>query len=150
MDQAVHLGITGIKEVAFEIDETIELPGATEVGINFEQSLNPNMEQSTVELILTVRLFKKSEPEKNFLRIKTSNIFFVQELKNFATETVDEYNFPDILLATILGLSISHTRALLAKCTLGTKFDGFFIPIVNPGEVAKQLFLTSINNTIEQ
>jgi len=140
MEQELHIAIAGIKELAFEIDETIEIPSIEKIGINFEQSMNPILEESKLELLLTFRFYSLGEENNDFLKIKTSNIFMVQELKSFVTETKDTYNFPDLLLITILGLSISHTRALLAKCTQGTKFDGFFIPIVNPTELAKQLF----------
>lgn len=144
--QNVHLKIVGIKQVAFEIDESIESLDTTMIGINFEQAMNINIKESKMELILTFRFFIQGKPEKDFLKIKTSNSFFIQELKSFLTDKENIYNFPDTLLATVLGLSISHTLALLAQCTQGTKFDGFYIPMFNPNELAKNYLQIILNN----
>jgi len=47
------------------------------------------------------------------------------------------------MLITIVGLSISHTRALMAQKALGTKFSEVYIPIVNPTQITKDLFSKS-------
>lgn len=39
----------------------------------------------------------------------------------------------------LLSLSVSHTRALLAKNASGTKFSEFYLPIINPSDLYKQL-----------
>jgi len=136
----IHIAIAGIKELAFQIDDTDELPDMRHIGINFEQSMNVLLQESKIEFNLSIRVFAQEESEKNLISIKTMNSFFIKELIDFSTETENMFNLPDILLITILGLSISHTRALLATRTQGTKFDAFYIPIVNPTDLASKLF----------
>jgi hypothetical protein len=75
-----------------------------------------------------------------FMKMKTSNVFLILELADFYMSETDQFNIPDNVLVTLLSLSISHTRALLAKNAIGTKFAELYIPIVNPSEVLKQLF----------
>jgi hypothetical protein len=74
------------------------------------------------------------------MKIKTSNVFLFSELPNFHKSDSNEFNIPDNVLVTFLSLSISHSRALLAKNALGTKFADLYIPIVNPTEIFNQLF----------
>jgi len=139
-ESEIHIAIAGIKELAFQIDEADVLPDMRHIGINFEQGMNVLVEEHKIEFNLTVRVFAQEETEKNLISIRTLNTFYVKELKDFATDTENLFNFPDVLLITILGLSISHTRALLATRTQGTRFDSFYIPIVNPTDLANKLF----------
>ncbi|MBC7411892.1 MAG: hypothetical protein H7331_05495 [Bacteroidia bacterium] len=52
----------------------------------------------------------------------------------------DDVRLPDSIIITLLSLSISHTRALLYNRTLGTKYENYIIPIVNPTELAHKLY----------
>lgn len=139
MEEKFNLGIKKIKDIEFFIDESVELPEPANLGINFELTTNINIQETTIELILQVN-FKNSLNEKVLMRIKTINTFLIPELNGFNQPSDAQFTLPDILLVTILSLAVSHTRALLAKNTTGTRFADIYIPIVNPTELAKQLF----------
>jgi hypothetical protein len=139
MEEKFNLGIKKIKDIGFFIDETVGLPEPANLGIGFELTTNVNLHDATIDLILQV-IFKDNPNDKELMRIKTINSFFIPEITSFKQESAEQFKLPDILLVTILGLSVSHTRALLAKNTTGTRFADIYIPIVNPTELAKQLF----------
>ncbi len=44
------------------------------------------------------------------------------------------------MIITLVGLSVSHTRALFLKRLSGTALQENILPILNPAEMAKQFF----------
>jgi hypothetical protein len=135
----VNIAIKKIKEIEFIINEGVELANPNVANIGFEVTTNINLNDTMVEILLTAT-FSDMAQGNVFMKIKTSNVFLVLELAQFHSPENNAFNIPDNVLVTLLSLSISHTRALLAKNALGTKFADIYIPIVNPSEVLKQLY----------
>ncbi len=143
----VNIGITKIKEIEFFVNENMELSGLVNPLITFELQTNINMADSNIELLLTAK-FNIPGDEKDFLRIKTSNVFSIPSLSEFLDADKQLFNLPENVMITLLSLSVTHTRALLAKNASGTKFADLYLPIINPTVIYKQLFgsVTSLNN----
>ncbi len=137
--QQVNIAVKKIKEIEFFVAEEVAITTTDLFKFGFELTTNFNLSESTVELILSA-IFIEENNGNVFMKIKTSNLFLFSELAFFYNKEKNEFNIPDNVLVTFLSLSISHTRALLAKSAIGTKFADFYIPIVNPTEVLKQLF----------
>jgi hypothetical protein len=135
----VRIGVKKIKEIEFFVDEDITLANPAEIKFGFKVTLNLILEDKTAEMVLTA-FFSDKYQGNVFMRIKTSNVFLLLELADFHKSENDKFNIPDNVLVTLLSLSISHTRALLAKNAIGTKFADLYIPIVNPVDVFKSLF----------
>lgn len=137
--EQVNIAISRIKEVEYFINESIELQPGAQVNINFQVTTNIKLDDKTVEMLLTVQFAEITEGIV-LLKIKTSNVFSVLELADFHKPESETYDIPDNVMVTFLSLSVSHTRALLAKNAQGTKFSGMYIPIVNPTDLFNQLF----------
>ncbi len=135
----VNIAVKKIKEVEFFVNEEIEIANPPIANIKFELTTNIILEDKSIEMLLTT-YFADQDPGNMFMKIKTSNVFLFLELANFYKPENNEFDIPDNVLVTLLSLSISHSRALLAKNALGTKFADLYIPIVNPSEILKQLF----------
>ncbi len=135
----VNIAVKKIKEVEFFINEAIQLPDPVVANVKFELTLNINLSENSVEMLLTT-FFADQDQGNIFMKIKTSNVFLFLELANFYNPENLQFNIPDNIMITFLSLSISHSRALLAKNTLGTKFTDLYLPIVNPTEILNQLF----------
>jgi len=135
----INIAIKKIKEVEFIVNEEIGLTDPSLANIGFELTTNINPEAKTVELLLTAFFFHQLTGNV-FLKIRTSNLFLLLELADFSGKGNDEFDIPDNILVTLLSLSISHTRALLARNAIGTKFSELYIPIVDPSEVLKQMY----------
>jgi len=134
-----NIAIKKIKEIEFFVNEAIELEDPALFNIGFELTINVTLLDNTIEMVLST-IFADSNRNNVFMRIKTSNVFLFLELADFRKSESDEFDIPDNVMVTLLSLSISHSRALLAKNSLGTKFAELYIPIVNPSEILKQLF----------
>jgi len=134
----VNIGIKKIKDTEFFVDEAIVLSDPFTANIGFELTTNVNLAEKTIELLLTA-FFTVQEHSTLFMKIKTSNVFMVQEVEEFMNTEKKVFNIPDNIMVTLFSLSISHTRALLAKNALGTKFSEIYLPIINPTEILKQI-----------
>jgi hypothetical protein len=134
----VNISVKKIKEIEFIVNEEFELGNPPNANINFELTINIDLKERSVEFLLTT-IFIDQNKENVLMKIKTSNVFLLLELASFYKAENNEFDLPDNILITFLSLSISHSRALLAKNALGTKFADLYIPIVNPSEIIKQL-----------
>jgi hypothetical protein len=136
-----QIGIKKIKDLAFSVDESID-PGK-EIGLKMKHSLQFNKSDSTIELVLEISFLKKSD-DKIFMSSRTGNIFSIPDLDKFESEdTPQTYNIPDAMLTTIVSLSFTHSRALIARNAEGTKFSDIFLPIIDPKSLAEKFFKSS-------
>lgn len=134
-----QLEIKKIKEIEFFVNEDNPSLNLNAVFIRFELNTIPTAKDNTVEMILTV-FYSEISNDKVFMRIKTSNVFSIQDMATLHNTVSNTVEIPDNILVTMLSLSITHTRALLAKSASGTKFAELYIPIVNPTLLLNQLF----------
>lgn len=135
----VNIAIRKIKEIEFFVNEDVNIEDPLKIHIGFELTTNFSLSEKTVELVLSTQ-FSNRPSGVVFMKIKVSNVFLVMELEQFLNSELKTFSIPDNVMVTFLSLSISHSRALLSKSALGTKFSELYIPIVNPIEIAKQLF----------
>ena len=136
----VNIRVKKIKDIGFSINEAVTIEKPDEFALGFELAINLKLEDNTIEMVLTAFFSDKPQGEV-FMNIKTSNVYLLLELADFQKPDKEGFNIPDNLLVTLLSISISHTRALLAKNAIGTKFADLYIPIVNPSEIFKQLHI---------
>lgn len=134
-----NIAIKKIKDVEFFVNEDVNIDDPLRINIGFELTTNFSLSEKMVELVLSTQ-FSNSPTGVVFMKIKVSNVFLVMELEKFFNSELKTFSIPDNVMVTFLSLSISHSRALLSKSALGTKFSELYIPIVNPIEIAKQLF----------
>jgi len=136
MDTQVNISVKLIKELEFGFlnKKNIDLENIT---LNF--SVNTLVEKEIDSFTLDTKVtFNDKNDNAELVHITVSNVFLVQNISQFETDGV--FNIPDSILVTFLSLSISHTRALLAKNTAGSVYESLYIPVVNPTEIANQIF----------
>lgn len=131
----VGLGISKIREIEFSMAQSSEFTEANyTIAYNSEFNVNAN----TFEIQLVADLVPLSG-EKPVLHIKVSNLFVVDNLAAFYSEQTKRVNIPNVLFVTMLSISITHTRALLARNTSGTYYEKYLLPIVNPADMVGQI-----------
>jgi hypothetical protein len=138
-----EIAIRKVRLRGFGIDDTIEVNTINDFDINIEQQLSFSIPDEHVTLFLVTKFFMKST-EKIVAHAIVQNTFAVKGLHKMQNkENPEVMNIPDDILTTILSISISHSRALMGSALMGSKFEDFYIPIVNPKEVMIQLFKTN-------
>jgi len=134
-----NIGIKRIKELSFSIDENAGLSHDNSANVCFELVTNFNTDSNSVELVMSV-IFINPDNNATVMQIKTRNEFFLNELPNYFQPDTKSFSIPDQLMITFISLSISHTRALLAKSASGSKYSELYLPIVNPTETFNHFF----------
>jgi hypothetical protein len=133
-----HLNIKKVRLIAFKINEEVDAPTSQLQKINMQQMIQYSLADLTITLDLTIS-FCTSE-DLLFMEGTSQNVFTIQELaKMVVSENQDLINIPDNILAMLLSISISHTRALMSQSVLGSKFQDIIIPIVNPGDLVSKM-----------
>lgn len=137
--EQIQIAIRKIKVISFAINELAVKPGYSElVKVEVGQRLGFGLDLNLVEL--TLRFYYHYPDDPAILTdISVQNIFEIPNLKKFVADK-GLVILPGHLISTIVGLAISHTRALLTQNLSGTLLQETIISIVNPAEVAKHFF----------
>lgn len=138
MQSTISFGIHKISELEYTIHQPESLRD-DELGVNFQVSSFSNIENNEFDVQIMFDL-KRKETDEILAHIKVSTVFKIENLISYKEPDKDVLNLPDALLVSMLSISISHTRAILAKNTVGTSLADFYIPLINPTEVAKKVF----------
>lgn len=135
-----QISIKKVKQLSFGIDESVEVPNADDLNVLIEQNLSFSTKEDTIFLLLNITFSSKST-ERVLMNGIVQNMFVIKDLKRMVDpKKPDVINIPDNILSTLLSISIAHSRALLAQSAMGTAFQDIYIPLVNPEQVAKELF----------
>lgn len=136
-EKQFSFAISKIKELAFSIsqieDNSIELEVGFGINVKFD------LVTDFFDLHVLVDL-KSKESKKVLVHITVLNSFYIENIKRYLKEDGETLDIPDLALVTLLSLSVSHTRAILAKNTAGTAYENHLIPVINPTEMAKEVF----------
>lgn len=138
----VEIGIKRIKLLSFTIQDTKQIVVADRTNINLEPDLKIEPENDLIIFQIKTTL-SSLETKEVYATGVVQNIFMVKNVKKLTSpENPSQITIPDGVLYTIVGLSISHTRALMAHALSGTTYEQIYIPIVNPVDVTAQFFKT--------
>jgi hypothetical protein len=141
----VSLTVRRIKESSFMIDERLyaerekETPGQI-LKVDMGLKLSFAVDVDFVFIDVHVSYVSSDEPKKEvFTKIEVQNVFEVSDLKRFqASDT--EILLPAEIITMLVGLSITHTRALMARNIAGTIMQENLIAVVDPYTTAKHFF----------
>ncbi|MDP8201430.1 MAG: hypothetical protein P9M11_04755 [Candidatus Tenebribacter burtonii] len=110
---------------------------------NFEvgMQLSFNEKNSIIILGLVVSFYKiLKEKRINLFGIKTINKFkFKQFKKILVNDSKKSIKIPDQLMHTLLGISLSNTRGMLAAMNSFPEYSKIIIPLINTREMLKTL-----------
>jgi hypothetical protein len=136
-EQQIGLGISKIRELAFSIETLDKLPEQLELGFGIHVEFEPTANTFDLQVIAEL---KETETQKVLVHIKVANVFLIENMGGFYKAETKSLNLPDDALITMLSISVTHTRALFAKNTAGTIYENHIIPIINPTDMAKEVF----------
>lgn len=138
-EQDIFYSINYIKQIHFHIDESAISIDKGEILVQINAVTGFNLETNILRFVMRAWYYHKDDPAKEVASTEVENLFFIQNLKRFIRDD-KTINFPGVLWVNIVGLSISHTRALFTKSLAGTALQNVMIPIMNPYDVAKLFY----------
>ena len=149
------ISVRRIKEISFFIDEPLiaKRLNGKEGLINFQIGLQLSFTADVNVVFLLSRIFchLNDSPDEILSEIQVQNIFEIAELKRFQTGPA-ELVLPEQLIMSMVGVSISHARALMAKNIIGTPLQENNLGLVNSYELARHFFpqMFALHTPVEQ
>lgn len=125
----IFFQISSIKLISFHQYIIEDLDENKPAQINIGAKFGINKEKS---LIATFIKTDFSQDDKEFLGIEVAHNFKLKDNSVLDNCTPEELKLPLTFLRTIVGISISGTRGLLAGINTNRPFNRFLIPLVNP------------------
>lgn len=141
METPIYITIKKIKDTYFFINEDLYTAGDSKLlKIELSPLLTFSFEGNIVEIKMRVFYHYADAPMDQILMdIHVQNVFEIPELERFKKDEMDIKLSPE-LITTLVSLSISHTRALLAKNISGTIYQNNIMSVVDPSAVARYFF----------
>jgi len=143
-NQNITLSIKGILVTKFNLDLKEELikqqkekPEFREYTFEVSVSNQGHIKESILNSVILMKVFLDKEKKIELGNIQISNIFEIKNLKNFFDEKENVLNLPPASEASIIGISLSHTRAIFITKCAGTFLQNAVMPILNPSEFLK-------------
>lgn len=134
----ISIAIKRIKVLSFAINETAIKQDSALLKADIEQNLGFAIDKDLVEFKIRV-YYHYHEEIPIVADITVQNIFEIPNLVQYLAK--DTFIIlPEKAIITIVGESLSHTRALLSQYLLGTSLQASIMSIINPVDVAKHYF----------
>jgi hypothetical protein len=136
-----QIKIRRIKDTFFNVNELLYRKGGKS-GIKFrlDHLLIPDIDNNLLSFVLRVQgHYDKYDVNKVVAEMQVQNIFEIENLRQYTSPDGKPF-LPREVIINMVNISISHTRALLAKNLAGTLYDNAILPILSPEEVAETFF----------
>jgi len=140
----IEFTIKGILVTKFSLDLKEELVKRQAQEPNFnEYTFEVNVlnqgyiKENILNSMISMKVFLDKEKKTELGNISISNIFEINNLNEFVNEKENSLNLPDSFEASIIGISLSHTRAIFVTKCAGTFLQNAVMPILNPTEFLK-------------
>lgn len=138
-NETISFGVARIKDLAFEIDETANVDEKLTSQVTFNNAMSFSLEQGQIHFVIDVRFFTDKVENSTFLRGKAQTTFFVENMQKFVKEDTNEIDLPHDALVAMFSISFSHTRALVAKASMGSRYNNLYLPLINPKELLESM-----------
>lgn len=142
METIITYKILRVKDTSFSINEKVYNHSYTEertqVRVNCELKHNVKFNYITFEIEPTYFYLHPDGAEDIFASTVVSNVFELSDVSQFVKD--EELILPSHLLVTLLGISISHTRALFSRNMEGTVYSRLILPLIDPMAFCRTIF----------
>ena len=95
---------------------------------------NAFVPQNIINLQTFVKIFLDPEKKIELGYIQLENVFEIKDLKLFFNDKENKLNLPKQFQGILIGISLSHTRAMLISKCAGTFLQNAILPIMNPSD----------------
>lgn len=150
----IEFSIKGILVTKFSLDLKEELIKMQAQEPNFnEYTFEVNVlnqgyiKENILNSMISMKVFLDKEKKTELGNINILNIFEINNLNEFVNEKENSLNLPDSFEASIIGISLSHTRAIFVTKCAGTFLQNAVMPILNPSEFLKINTDKKVNET---
>ncbi|MGK9367941.1 hypothetical protein ACSSWA_03475 [Melioribacter sp. Ez-97] len=141
MEEKIALRLDKITLIEFYIKNDLSLNKIIKENINFDVKIGLGLEEKNniIHISTFIKILKTKKNDKDKLcELITQISYQVEELKKFINPDDKEIKLPDILVHTLISISLSTTRGILSEKTRGTILEDIYLPILDPKKFIKQ------------
>ncbi|HED08020.1 MAG TPA: hypothetical protein ENI57_07895 [Ignavibacteria bacterium] len=123
------------KEYGLKLDDLKKCKLETQVGLNIDP------QKSSIAIKFSANFFFTQGIKKiNLFGIKTLHSFKIRSFnKTLAILNNNEIDLPDNFIKTLLGISISSSRGMMAVLNTNPAYQKYNIPLMNPTELIETM-----------
>jgi hypothetical protein len=135
----IEWSIKGIKELEFFVNESLE--AGPMIDTSYTINIDPSLTDDKIQMSIAFS-FLKNETKELLMKSSVMTVYLIRDLKSFAKKVdgVDSVNLPDPVWHILFSIAFTHTRAIMARSSAGSKYSHLIMPPVNPEVEFKKLF----------
>jgi len=107
------------------------------IRIDFQPIIGFTVKKNLLDFTIRI-FFRYPDSDEILLDFHLQNLFEIENLNQFING--QNIIFPKEAWVTIVGLCVSHARAILFNMSAGTIYQEIMLPIANASDLAKTLF----------
>jgi len=111
------------------------------LGFTFNFSFRWDLEKESFRIALVIRYTYEGRADI-LMRFGLEIAFEVKNLNQYFDNKANEFSFPGEFLAILVGITLSTARGMIASRTSGAFINQFYIPILDPSKIAKDLIVS--------
>jgi hypothetical protein len=131
----VELGINKIKVIETALNDDAQFE-TENLNISYNFGVDFNIADDLISVKVNI-FYWVGNHENKLANILVNNIFILKDLKNYK-QAENQLDIPDSVISTFLGISISHTRALMSQHLAGSRLENYLFPIIPMKVLMKQ------------
>jgi len=109
-----------------------------DVGIELTHGLAASPGEDAVIVKLTITYLNNKNTDQKLFGITTNTKFEIKDLqKKYVDKKANALNLPIKIIHTVLSISISSVRGILAALNTNPAYQKMILPIINPSELVK-------------
>lgn len=133
----ISFRLTNISILSFSVKNAVKVNEINNSVFEIGVTNNTNLSKNKIDVIILVKIFLDKTKKIELGEVKTSNMFEIKDLKKHILVENKKSKLPEVLLATIVGISVSNTRGILIAKAAGTILSNAIIPVINPTELIR-------------
>ena len=136
----IEWAIKEIKEMEFIVNETIDVGSL--IDTNYTVDVLPVVGEEKIQMSITFS-YLKNETKEVVMKSKVMTTYLIRDLKSKVKKTdnnIDAVDLPDQLWIALFSIAFTHTRAILARSSAGSKYGHMLMPAINPEIEFKKIF----------
>jgi len=144
MEEKVSFKINAILLRKFSLDlkneylkAQFENPGKFEYTFEVNTTRTGVVDKNLFIVAVYLRVFMDKEKKTELANIDIDNVFELADLINYYDKENNLINLPGNIESSLIGISLSHARAIFITKSAGTFLQDAILPVMNPGEFMK-------------
>lgn len=149
MNKLKSISIVKIQPEKFEINEKLKIKNSgKDLNVNFDIGYEFHLKGQLMSFTITIQFRDKKKTDDIYAQSSVKSIFNLQfENNNLSKESKVDIDKQSLI--TMLSLSISHTRAIMATYTNGTSHEQLVVPIINPTALFTETLEKELRQSIQ-